>query len=173
LVGSAWEEFLESIGARPDHDPVFNGSLIERLGDQIKLNTSKNSLKSTLDDEAIPPGEIKLSDLEDMDIIDEKGVKVGRAVDIDFEADGNVMLTVGGGFFEETLESIGFKADVDILVPGTTIESISDKIQLKVTKDSLGLTMDEALKAPEIKEARREYKDTKAVVKVKLFHTPV
>lgn len=173
LAGSAWEEFLESVGVRPDMDPVFDSSLIERLGDHIKLNTSKNSLKSTLDKGAIPKGEIRLSTLESMDIIDENGVKVGRAIDIDFDVDGSASLTVGGGFFEETLEAIGFKSDVDIIVPGTTISSISDTIQLRVSKDSLGLTMDEALKSPEVVEARTKYQDSKSVMKVRLFHPPV
>lgn len=173
LAGSAWEEFLESVGAKPDMDPVFDGSLIERLGDKIQLNTSKNSLKSTLDDGAIPTGEIRLSTLEDMDILDENGVKVGRAIDIDFDVDGNAMLTVGGGFFEETLESLGFKADVDIIVPGTTISAITDSIQLKVSKDSLGLTMDQALKTPEVETAKTRYADDKGVMKVRLFHRPM
>lgn len=169
LAGSTWEEFLESIGAKPDMDPVFDGSLIKNLGDKIQLNTSSNSLKSTLDKDAIPTGEIKLSTLEDMDILDENGVKVGQAVDIDFDVDGKVSLTVGGGFIEETLESLGFKKDVDIIVPGSTISAITDSIQLKVSKESLGLTMDEALKTPEIAEAKTRYEDDKSVIKVRLF----
>lgn len=173
LAGSAWEEFLESVGAKPDMDPVFDGSLIEKIGDRIQLNTSSNSLKSTLDKDAIPTGEIRLSTLEDMDILDESGVKVGRAVDIDFDVDGTVSLTVGGGFIEETLESLGFKKDVDIIVPGSTISTITDTIQLKVSKDSLGLTMDEALKAPDVDEARTRYADEKSVMKVRLFSRPM
>ena len=169
LAGSTWEEFLESIGAKPDMDPVIDGSLIKNLGDKIQLNTSGNSLKSTLDKDAIPTGDIKLSSLEDMDILDENGVKVGQAVDIDFDVDGKVSLTVGGGFIEETLESLGFKKDVDIIVPGSTISAITDSIQLKVSKDSLELTMDEALKTPEIAEAKTRYEDDKSVIKVRLF----
>ena len=85
LAGSKWEEFLESIKVKPDKDPVFDASLIEAMGDNIKLNTSANSLKTTLDKGAIPPEEIRLSDLEDMDIFDVDSVKVGRAVDVDFD----------------------------------------------------------------------------------------
>ena len=173
LAGSAWEEFLESVGARPDMDPVFDGTLIKRLGDKIELNTSRNSLKSTLDEDAVPTGEIRLSSLEDMDILDENGVKVGRAIDIDFDVEGNASLTVGGGFFEETLEALGFKSNVDIIVPGSTIGSIGDHIQLKVSKDSLGLTMDEALKMPEADKARTQYADSKSVMKVRLFDKPI
>ncbi len=173
LAGSTWEEFLESIGAKPDMDPVFDGSLIKKLGDKIQLNTSSNSLKSTLDKDAIPTGEIKLSNLENMDIIDDEGVKIGRAVDIDFDVDGKVSLTVGGGFIEETLESLGFKKDVDIIVPGSTISSISENIHLKVSKDSLGLTMDKALRTPDIDKAKTKYTDDKSVMKVRLFHKAI
>ncbi|MCK4566403.1 MAG: PRC-barrel domain-containing protein [Candidatus Thorarchaeota archaeon] len=173
LAGSTWEEFLESIGAKPDMDPVFDGSLIKSLGDKIQLNTSSNSLKSTLDKDAIPTGEIRLSTLENMDILDDKGVKVGRAVDIDFDVDGNVSLTVGGGFIEETLESFGFKKDVDIIVPGSTISVITDSIQLRVSRDSLGLTMDKALKAPDVDKAKTKYTDKKSVMKVRLFHKAI
>ena len=173
LAGSVWEEFLESVGVRPDSDPVFDGSLIKRIGDKVQLNTSRNSLKSTMDKGAIPKGEIRLSTLEDMDILDENGVKVGRAIDIDFDVDGKASLTVGGGFIEETLESLGFKADVDIIVPGSTIGSVTDNIHLKVSKDALELTMDEALKAPDVAEARTKYADDKSVMKVRLFHRPM
>ena len=173
LAGSAWEEFLESIGTRPDMDPVFDGTLIKRLGDRIELNTSRNSLKSTLDKDAVPSGEIRLSSLEQMDILDELGVVVGKAVDIDFDVNGKASLTVGGGFIEETLESLGFKKDIDIIVPGSAISAITDVIQLRVSKDSLGLTMDEALRSPQVDEAKIKYRDSKAVMKVRLFDTPI
>lgn len=173
LEGSAWEEFLESVGVRPDMDPVFDGTLIHRLGDRIELNTSRNGLKSTLDKDAIPTGEIRLSSLEDMDILDENGIVVGRAVDIDFDVNGKASLTVGGGFIEETLESLGFKKDVDIIVPASTIDAITDSIQLKVSMDTLGLTMDEALKVSEVEEAKAKYTDDKGVMKVRLFLRPM
>jgi sporulation protein YlmC with PRC-barrel domain len=173
LGGNAWEEFLESVGVKPDKDPIFDGSLIERLGDKIQLNTSSNSLKTTIDEGAIPAGEIRLSKLEKMDIIDENGVKVGRAVDIDFDVDGSVSLTVGGGFIEETLESLGLKKDIDILVPGDRIEKIADNIHLNVSKDSLGVNMDEALRASDLEKAKDAHEAHKGVAKVKLFFRPM
>ncbi|MFX1368810.1 MAG: PRC-barrel domain-containing protein [Promethearchaeota archaeon] len=173
LGGSAWEEFLEDIRVRPDRDPVFNGSLIERLGDTIELNTSRNDLKTTIDEDAIPSGEIRLSSLEKMNVIDENGVNVGKAVDIDFDVNGDVSLTVGGGFFEEALERIGLKADVDILVPGTVIDRIDKNIHLKVAKNELSTTMDRAMRAPEVKKARENHEAHKGVVKVKLFFRPM
>jgi sporulation protein YlmC with PRC-barrel domain len=173
LAGSVWEEFLESVGVKPDVDPVFDGTLIERLGDKIELNTSRNSLKSTPDEDAVPVGEIRLSALEDMEILDTDGVVVGKAVDIDFDVNGMASLTVGGGFIEETLESLGLKEDVDIIVPGSAISAIQDNIRLSVSKESLGLNVNEALRIKEVDEVKTRYADDKGVMKVRLFHRPM
>ncbi|MFW9804039.1 MAG: PRC-barrel domain-containing protein [Candidatus Thorarchaeota archaeon] len=169
LVGSAWEEFLESIGARPDKDPLFDASLIRRIGDKVQLATNVNSLKTTLDEGAIPKGEIRWSELKDKYIIDKNEVGVGKAVDVDFDMDGTASLTVGGGIIEETLESIGLKADVDIIVPAEAIESMGDKIRLKVSKDELKLTMDKALENLEVKKFKDDIATQSAVAKVRLF----
>ncbi|MHA2221032.1 MAG: hypothetical protein ACXAAO_03125, partial [Candidatus Thorarchaeota archaeon] len=66
LAGSRWEEFLESIKIRPDRDPVVDGALIEQMDDHLHLNTTLDSLKTTLDEDAIAEGEIRLSQLEKM-----------------------------------------------------------------------------------------------------------
>ena len=137
LAGPKWEEFLESIKIRPDKDPVFDGSLITKIDEKIHLDTSVNSLKTTLDKDAIPEGDIRLSKLEKMDILDSSGKKIGRAIDVDFDVDGAVSMIVGGGFIEEKLEALGLKTDVDIIVPGTVIASITDTIQLRVYEDEL------------------------------------
>ncbi|MHA2210556.1 MAG: hypothetical protein ACXABV_15470 [Candidatus Thorarchaeota archaeon] len=56
---------MESIGARPDKDPLFDASLIRRIGDKVQLTSNVNSLKTTLDEVAIPVGEIRWSELKD------------------------------------------------------------------------------------------------------------
>ncbi len=174
LCGSAWEEFLESIGARPDRDPLFDASLIRRIGNKVQLTTNVNSLKTTLDEGAIPEGEIRWSELKDRYIVDKDDVGVGKAIDIDFDIDGTASLTVGGGIIEESLEAIGLKADIDIIVPAETIESMGDQIKLKVSKDDLKLTMDKALESKEVKKARDEAKTRRDVVKVRLYsHRPM
>ena len=94
---------------------------------------------------------------------------VGKAVDIDFDIDGTASLTVGGGVIEETLESIGLKTDVDIIVPADTIESMGDKIKLRVSKDELQLTMDNALEDAEIRNIEEETKAHREVEKIRLF----
>ncbi len=168
LAGSKWEEFLESAKIRPDKDPVLDASIIRMIGDEVHLNTNVNSLKTTLDEGAIQPDEIRWSDLTKLDIVDKDDIKVGRAVDVDFDTD-STSLIVGGGFIEETLESVGLKADVDILVPGSVITSVGDKVQLSVSKEDLRLTMDKALENPEVKKARERPAHERAVLRVRLF----
>ncbi len=169
LAGPRWEEFLESIKVRPDRDPVFDGSLITKVDEKVHLDTSVNSLKTTLDKDAIPEGDIRLSKLEKMDILDKEGKKIGRAIDIDFDIDGSASMIVGGGFIEEKLEAAGLKADIDIIVPGDLISSISDKIHLSVSESELSTTMDDALKSKEVKKARDRMEVHTDVTKVRLF----
>ena len=173
LAGSAWEEFLESIRMKPDKDPVFDASMIRRIGDKVQLESNVNELKTTLDKGAIPKGEIRWSELSKKHIIDRDGVTIGKAVDIDFDIDGKASLTVGGGLIEESLERFGLKDDIDIIVPAKTIESISDEIRLNVSKDELQLTMDKALENPEVLAIKDRRDVDRGVAKVRLFVRPI
>ncbi|MFW9833645.1 MAG: PRC-barrel domain-containing protein [Candidatus Thorarchaeota archaeon] len=170
LGGSRWEELLESAKIRPDKDPVLSADLITKIGDKVQLNTNVNSLKTTLDEGAIGMGEIRWSDLTKMDIFDKDDIKIGRAVDVDFDTDGTACLIVGGGFVEESLEAIGLKSDVDILLPSDHIVTIRDKVVLDVSRDNLKLTMDDALENPEVKKAKELPADKRAAVKVRLYY---
>lgn len=170
LVGSKVEELLEAMRLKPDRDPLFDASLIRWIGDKVQLKVDVDSLKTTLDQDAISKDEIRWSKIQKMDIIDKDDVKVGRALDIDFELDTSASLIVGGGIIEETLEALSLKADIDIIVPSSTIESIGDKIKLKVSKDDLKLTMDEALKSSEVMDARST---GRATTKVHLYNRPL
>jgi sporulation protein YlmC with PRC-barrel domain len=173
LAGPAFEEFLEAIKVRPDKDPVFDARLIKKLGDKIQLDSAQNSLKTTLDDCAIGDDEIRLSKIEKLEIVDKNGESVGKAVDIDFDVDGSASLIVGGGFFEEKLEALGLKSDVDIIVPGKVIDSIGDKIQLGVPKDELALTMDNAVKNVQSSKVQEDMKVHREVSKIRLYsHRP-
>jgi len=135
----------------------------------VHLDTNVNSLKTTLDKDAITEGEIRLSKLEKMDIVDSTGKKIGRAIDIDFDMDGTVSVIVGGSFIEEKLEAAGLKEDIDIIVPGDVITSISNKICLSVSESELATTVNDALKSADIKKAREERSVYRQVTKVRLF----
>ncbi|MHA2355901.1 MAG: PRC-barrel domain-containing protein [Candidatus Thorarchaeota archaeon] len=155
LGGSRTEEFLEAIKLKPDEDPVFDTTIIKNIDDHIHLDTTTNSIiaaHKTISDE-----EIKFSDLQKLDIFDKDNVKVGRAVDVDFDLDGRTALIAGGGFIEEKLEAIGLKEDVDIIVPFEVIVSIKESIKLSVTKDELDASLDGILRerAIEIKKQRQ------------------
>ncbi|TFH05910.1 MAG: hypothetical protein E4H14_11775 [Candidatus Thorarchaeota archaeon] len=169
LAGPRFEEFLESIKVRPDKDPVFDSSLIIKIDEKVHLDTSVNSLKTTLDKNAIPAGDIRLSKLEKMDIVDSSGKKIGRAIDIDFDIDGTVSMIVGGGFIEEKMEALGIKSDVDIIVPGDVISSITDKIHLKVSESELSKTMDNELKSKDATKVKESMAVSHDVTKVRLF----
>ena len=169
LAGPRFEEFLESIKVKPDRDPVFDSSLITKVDEKVHLDTSVNSLKTTLDKNAIAEGEIRLSKLEKMDIVDSTGKKIGRAIDVDFDVDGTASLIVGGGFIEEKLEAVGLKADIDIIVPSDVITSISNKICLSVSRSELSTTIDDALKSADEKKAREDRSVYQQVTKVRLF----
>ncbi len=169
LAGSKWEEFLEAAKFRPDKDPVLDASIIKVIGDRVQLNTNVNALKTTLDEGAIKADEIRWSDLTKLDIVDKDDVKVGRAVDVDFDTDGMARLIVGGSFIEESLESVGLKADVDILVPSSVITGIAGRVQLNVSKEDLEHTMANALESPEIRAAQEKPIDQRATVRVRLY----
>jgi sporulation protein YlmC with PRC-barrel domain len=159
LGGSRTEEFLEAIKLRPDVDPVFDTTPIKKIDDHIHLDTTMNSLKAA--HSTISDNEIKFSDLQKLDIIDKDDVKVGRAIDVDFELDGRTALIAGGGLIEEKLEAIGLKDDVDIIVPFEVIVSIDDSIRLSISKDELDASLDGILKekALEIKKQRQAADD--------------
>ncbi|MBD3406012.1 MAG: hypothetical protein GF411_07810 [Candidatus Lokiarchaeota archaeon] len=176
LEGSAWEEFLESIKVKPDRDPVFDASTIKKIDKKLYLSTNTDELKTTCENDWIPEDEYRLSELEKMDIIDRAGIKVGRIIDVHFDVDGSASLIVGGGFFEEALEAIGLKEDVDFVVPGDVLTCLGDKVQLAVTKDELGTTMEKALKekAPDIERVKSNKAVTRDIGKVRLFtHRPI
>jgi sporulation protein YlmC with PRC-barrel domain len=174
LSGPAFEEFLEAIKVRPDKDPVFDASMIEKMDDKVILTTNKNSMKTTLDKGAIADDEIRLSKLEKLLIVDKDGDSVGKAVDVDFEEDGSAYLIVGGGFFEEKLEALGLKSDIDIIVPGKVIESIGDQIKLTVDKADLALTMDKAVKSESERKTREAVATHRDISKIRLYsHRPI
>jgi sporulation protein YlmC with PRC-barrel domain len=169
LAGPVFEEFLESVKLRPDKDPVFDGSMIKKIDDKVHLDTSKNALKTTLDKESIGNDEVRLSRLEKIPIEDRKGVSVGKAIDVHFDVDGSASLIVGGGFFEEKLEDLGLKADVDIIVPAEVIQNIGKKITLTVDKKDLALTMEGAVKSESVKRARDRVATNRDISKIRLY----
>ena len=139
LGGGRVEEFLESIGARPDNDPVFTTQVMESVDeDKIVLCADHDMLKSTLDSDVIGENDRKFSEISKIKVIDADNIKVGNVIDVWFADDGEVYLLLGGGFFEETLERLRAQPNIDLLASHKDIESFGDKeIKLKWTKFQL------------------------------------
>ncbi|NHJ15175.1 MAG: PRC-barrel domain containing protein [Candidatus Thorarchaeota archaeon] len=139
LAGGRIEEFLESIGARPDNDPVFTTDVMDVVeDDRIVLCADKEKLKTTLDPDVMVEGDIKLSKLSKMKVIDTDGFKVGNVIDVWFDTSNEIYLVLGGGFFEEALERLHAQPNIDLLASFKDIESITDSgIKLKWTKFQL------------------------------------
>ncbi len=138
LGGGRIEEFMESIGLRPDVDPVFQMDCISQITEDVVLITDVDSLKTTLDEGTITEHDMRLSKFSKLPIIDSEGTKVGRAIDIWFDINGEPWLVAGGGTLEEVLERIGIQPDLDLLIPMYFIDHIkSNEIKLKYTKFQL------------------------------------
>ncbi|MHA2358892.1 MAG: hypothetical protein ACXAB5_01340 [Candidatus Thorarchaeota archaeon] len=160
LAGPLWEEFLEAIHLKPDHNHIVHHSVIEKVDEHVHLDITADHLMTTMDKNTISDDEVKFSVLEKLDIFDKDHTKIGRAIDVDIDVDSRISIIVGGGFIEEKLEAIGLKNDVDIIVPSNVISSVHDSIQLSVSKDELDTTINGILKekAMEIKKAREAAK---------------
>ncbi len=141
LGGGRIREFLESIGLRPDVDPVFQMDCISQIQDDIELITSGERLKTTLDEGSIGKGDMRLSKFSKLPIMDSDGMKVGNVIDVWFDINGEPWLVVGGGKLQETMERIGVIPDIDLLIPKEYIDNISEKdVKLKYTKFQLEAT---------------------------------
>ncbi|MFX0046023.1 MAG: PRC-barrel domain-containing protein [Candidatus Hermodarchaeota archaeon] len=160
MTGSIWHELLEALNLKADHAHVFDSSAIKKVDAHVHLDTTANDLITAEERAVVSDDEIRFSKLVALDIIDKNNVKVGRAIDVDFDVDGRASIIAGGGFIEEKLEAIGLKKDVDIIVPSDVITSIEDTIQLSASKDELDTTLDGVLRerAMEIRNEREAAK---------------
>ncbi|TFG32476.1 PRC-barrel domain containing protein [Candidatus Thorarchaeota archaeon] len=92
---------------------------------------------------------MKYSEIRKKDVIDSDGEKVGEIIDAIFDMSNNNIelkyFVLGGGIIEELLESLRIRPDIDPVCSIDDIESISDKIYLKVNKSSLLKTVDKGV----------------------------
>jgi len=153
LGGGRVEEFLESIGTRPDIDPVVRLEDVDSITDKVYLKVDGESLKKTIDPGVLDEADFTFSKLSDIKVIDSDGFKIGFVIDIWFDEDNMMWLLLGGGFFEELLERIKAQPDIDLLVPPHFIESIDkDEIRLTISKFQLESTCED-----EYNKLKRQY----------------
>jgi sporulation protein YlmC with PRC-barrel domain len=147
LGGGRIEELLESIGARPDIDPVAKLEDVDSISDKVYLKVDGESLKNTIDPGVLAETDISFSKLSDVKVVDSDNFKVGFVIDIWFDKDNMMWLVLGGGFFEELLERLKAQPDIDLLVPPHFIESINKKeIKLNISKFQLESTCEDEYK---------------------------
>jgi len=89
---------------------------------------------------------MKYSEIRHKDVIDSNGEKVGNIIDCIVDVSENKIalkhLVLGGGLIEELLESIKARPDIDPVCNVSDLDSISDKVYLKVSRDTLKKTID-------------------------------
>lgn len=145
--GGLVEEFLESIKAKPDIDPILKVEDIENIDDKVHLKVQCEALKKTLDPGVMTENDIKFSALSDIKVVDSDGFKIGFIIDIWYDCDGQMWLVLGGGFFEELLERLHAQPDIDLLVPPGFIKSVDRKsIKLNRTRFQLESTCEDEYK---------------------------
>lgn len=137
--GSRMEELLESIGVRPDKDPIFSIDNIDLISeDAVTLTVDGATLCTTLDEGVVGEADRKLSQISKANVIDSDGFKIGNVIDVWFDDTSNVWLLLGGGFLEEALERIGVQPDIDLIAgPKDIAVFTDDEIKLKWTRFQL------------------------------------
>jgi sporulation protein YlmC with PRC-barrel domain len=137
--GSRVEELLESIGLRPDKDPIFSVEHIDTITeDKVTLTVDGETLCTTLCEDSIDETDRKLSQISKAKVIDSDGFKIGNVIDVWFDVEAQVWLLLGGGFIEETLEKLGVQPDIDLLAGPKDLEVFTDEeIKLKWTRFQL------------------------------------
>jgi sporulation protein YlmC with PRC-barrel domain len=144
LGGGMVEELLESIGAKPDIDPVCNVEDLASISDKVYLEVDKESLKKTIDPGVMCDNDIKFGKLKELDVVDSDGLKLGNVIDLWFDLKSRMWLVLGGGFFEELLEKLKAQPDIDLLVPMDFIKTVTTKaITIDRTKFELESTCED------------------------------
>jgi sporulation protein YlmC with PRC-barrel domain len=92
---------------------------------------------------------MKYSELKKKKVVDNKGEHIGEVIDSTLNISNNRFelkhIILGGGRIEELLEKIKARPDIDPVCTVSDIDSISDKVYLKVDKKTLCKTLDKGV----------------------------
>jgi sporulation protein YlmC with PRC-barrel domain len=147
LGGGRVEELLESIGARPDIDPVVSLDDVDSISDKVYLSVDADTLKNKLDPGIMADTDIPFTQLSEIKVVDNDNFKIGNVIDVWFDEDNTMWLVLGGGFLEELLERLKAQPDIDLLVPPHFIESVSkDEVKISISKFQLESTCEDEYK---------------------------
>lgn len=144
IGGTRWEEFRESLGIIDDIDPVIPINIISAVKeDTIEVKIAKEKLHHKLEEGIIPEKSFTYNNLKRKKIFDSKDNKFGKIINMGFLPNGKTVLIIGGSWFEELMENLGFRKNIDLLLPFEKIDSIDENnIRLNVPIDKLKLTID-------------------------------
>ncbi|MFW9922399.1 MAG: PRC-barrel domain-containing protein [Candidatus Thorarchaeota archaeon] len=156
IGGSRWEELREAIGLVEDNDPiVLLESIAEITDEKIKLKIPKEKLVNKLQKSVFPEGVHTYSELKRMHIVDSEQKKLGKIVSTIMVPSGEIAFIVGGNWFEETTEKLGFKENIDLLLPYNHIKKIENhQLHIDIPLKSLKITVNNK---PLTAEEQREY----------------
>jgi sporulation protein YlmC with PRC-barrel domain len=92
---------------------------------------------------------MKYSEIKKKKVVDNKGEYIGEVIDSTLNISNNRFelkhIILGGGRIEELLEKIKARPDIDPVCTVSDIDSISDKVYLKVDKKTLCKTLDKGV----------------------------
>ncbi|HUU77869.1 MAG TPA: hypothetical protein VMX55_05950 [candidate division Zixibacteria bacterium] len=156
IGGTRWEEFREALGIIDDFDPVLPIGLIQEITDkEIIINAKKEDLKHKLQVGVFPEKSFSYSSLKRKKIFDEQKRRIGKIANLLFVPCGEPAFIIGGNWFEEAGEKIGFKENTDLLLPMAYIKKIDDEgIKLNIQLENLKVTLDNK---PLDSESQRHY----------------
>jgi sporulation protein YlmC with PRC-barrel domain len=119
LAGTLWEEFLEAVHLKPDEDRIFNSSVIKKVDKHIHLDTTANSLVTTMDKEVDADG--RASIMAGDGFLAEKLEAIGLKDDVDIIVPYNVITSIG-----ETIQLSVSKDELDTTLDGILREKAKE-----------------------------------------------
>jgi sporulation protein YlmC with PRC-barrel domain len=145
LGGSFLEELRESLGLKPDDDPVVKISDITNISlndNLIKLRATSEEVCTKLDSSAFEKGEMMFSQICKRSVIASDGSSIGRIVDALFSSNNPVSFVLGDSKFVEFLERIGLASNYDLLIPSKNVMSIDDEsVKIDKSREELSVLL--------------------------------
>ena len=143
IGGSRWEEIREKLGLIEDIDPIVPVESVKAIKEVILLDIPKEKLLNYTDEGAIPENAFTYSTMKRKNIFDGREQRFGKIINLVFAPTGEAAFIIGGGVFEEVMETLGFKENIDLFLPITNVHEIIDKrIKLNKPLDELKLSAD-------------------------------
>jgi hypothetical protein len=168
IGGGLFEEFLENIGLKIDHDPVVKIDDIAKIGDYVNLDVNQKELKSKLEEDVIPESALLYSRLKGMKVLDSDNKSMGKINGLIFLPCLQVAFLVSGAGLNKLSKALAISQEWDLLLPTEDIVNIlKDKIATQVSQTDLRAVLNKEImdmnKAKEYLDSIKE-RDTVSLV---------